>query len=104
MLHAVFIPGFNPERRFSDEAFNTMRQAADAANCQWHAINDQWQSHTIQSYANAVARMTEAEPYQGLVVGHSVGALVALVVSQLIEVEKLVICSPSALFAEDING
>jgi predicted esterase len=66
-----------------------------------NGIDEPWADYSISEYGRLACAQKELASADVLI-GHSVGAIAALSVVQKLPIRRLLLCSPSALFAEDI--
>lgn len=107
MIHAFLIPGFNPERTFNDPAFDILRETMKLSGVHLDGVSQPWGEYGINEYGRLACDEMQEITDVDILIGHSVGAIAALAAAEQAPVRHLILCSPSALFAEDsvnLNG
>lgn len=96
------IPGFSPDLTFEDSSLDLLREVMVANQVELYGVTDSWGNYGVHEFGRlAIKQASQFEQY-GIFIGHSLGALAALKVVGEMPVRHLVLCSVSALFAEDI--
>lgn len=103
MSAAFFVPGFSPDRTFTDPSLDVLKDTMAEHDVLLYGVAEGWSEHGVQSFGERVIELQKDHKYDGVIIGHSLGAMVALSVVGAIPIQHLVLCSPSALFAEDIR-
>jgi pimeloyl-ACP methyl ester carboxylesterase len=103
MTTAFLIPGFSPDKTFSDPGLDELKQVMAVHDILLNGITDGWGEHSVQNFGQLAVEQSKRSKYDGILIGHSLGALAALSVVDQMPVRHLVLCSPSALFSEDIQ-
>lgn len=104
MMTAFILQGFSTDRTFSDPSLDLLRGTMAEHDIQLHGVTNGWQNHGIQSFGRCAIEQLRKNKYDGILIGHSLGALAALSVVDAMPMRHLILCSPSALFSEDINS
>lgn len=104
MSTAFLVTGFSPDRTFSDSSLDVLKNTMAEYDVVLHGVPEGWSEHSLRSLGGRVVEQYQQHKYDGILIGHSLGALAALSVVDEIPVRHLVLCSPSALFAEDIRS
>lgn len=104
MPAAFLLQGFSPDRTFNDPSLDVLKDTMAEHDILLHGVTDGWGEHGVQSFGKLAIEQYQSYEHNGILIGHSLGALVALSVIDAIPVRHLVLCSPSALFAEDIRS
>lgn len=104
MPSAFLIPGFSQDRTFADPSLDALKDAMAEYNVQLYGVTDGWSDRGVRSFGERAIEQYRDNPYDGIVIGHSLGALAALSVVDDMPMQHLILCSPSALFAEDIRS
>lgn len=102
MTTVFLLQGFSTDRTFADPSLDVLKETMAAHDIQLHGVTDGWQDHGIRSFGRCAIEQHRYYEYDGILIGHSLGALAALSVVDVMPVRHLVLCSPSALFSEDI--
>ncbi len=103
MSAAFLVPGFSPDRTFTDPSLDVLKDAMAEHDVALYGIPEGWSGHSVRSLGQRVIELHQDHEYDGILIGHSLGALAALSTVDAMPVRHLVLCSPSALFAEDIR-
>lgn len=104
MPAAFLLQGFSPDRTFTDPSLDVLKDTMAEHDVLLHGVTDGWSEHGVQSFGKLAIEQYQSYEHNGILIGHSLGALVALSVIDAMPVRHLVLCSPSALFAEDIRS
>lgn len=102
MTTAFLLQGFSTDRTFADPSLDVLRETMAKHDVELHGVVDGWEDHGIRSFGRCAIEQNRYYEYDGILIGHSLGALAALSVVDAMPVQHLVLCSPSALFSEDI--
>lgn len=103
MKTAFLIPGFSLDLTFDSPSLDPVRESMRAQGVVLHGVTDAWGEHGVQDFGLLAVEQSRQSNYDGILIGHSLGALAALKVIDAMPVRHLVLCSASALFAEDIH-
>lgn len=103
MKAAFLIPGFSPDLTFDNPSLDLLREAMRSQGVALHGVTDAWGEHSVRDFGLLAVEQSRQYDYDGILIGHSLGALAALKVIDEMPVRHLVLCSASALFAEDIR-
>lgn len=103
MKTALFVPGYHPTRVWKDDKFDILRQETLAKNVRLVGASIPWSEHTTSSYTTALNEHMRINDDIRTIVGHSVGTIVALKLAGKRPVDRLLLCFPSALYADDID-
>lgn len=103
MKAALLIPGFSLDLTFDSPSLEPLREAMRTQGVALHGVRDAWGEHGVQDFGLLAVEQSKQCDYDGILIGHSLGALAALKVVDKVPVRHLVLCSASALFAEDIR-
>jgi len=98
------MPGFSPDRTFTDPSLDMLKDAMAEHDVLLYGLIEGWSEHGIRSFGEHAIEQHRYNEYDGILIGHSLGALAALSVVGAMPVRHLILCSPSALFAEDIRS
>lgn len=101
MIDAFLIPGFNPNRIFADPDFDELRANMHDLGVRLDGVKQPWGDYGLREYGRVASSQMKRASVDVLI-GHSVGAIVALMAVEGMPVHDLMLCSPSALFAEDL--
>lgn len=104
MSAAFLVPGFSPDRTFTDPSLDVLKDAMAEHDVALYGVPEGWNGHGVQSLGQRVIELYQDHEYDGILIGHSLGALAVLSAVDAMPVRHLVLCSPSALFAEDIRS
>lgn len=104
MSAAFLVPGFSPDRTFTDPSLDVLKDTMAEHGVLLHGVTDSWSEYGVRSFGERAIEQHRYYRYDGILIGHSLGALAALSVVDAMPVRHLVLCSPSALFAEDIRS
>lgn len=104
MKAAFLIPGFSPDLTFDSPSLDLLRESMSTQSVALHGVTDAWKEHGVQDFGRLAVEQSRQSNYDGVLIGHSLGALAALKVIDAMPVRHLVLCSASALFAEDIHN
>ena len=103
MSAAFLMPGFSPDRTFTDPSLDVLKDAMAEQGVLLYGVPEGWNGHGVRSFGERAIEQYPYNEYDGILIGHSLGALAALGVVDAMPVRHLMLCSPSALFAEDIR-
>jgi pimeloyl-ACP methyl ester carboxylesterase len=103
MTAAFLVPGFSPDRTFSDPDLDELKQVMAVQDILLNGVTGGWGEHSVHDFGQLAVEQSIRSKYDGILIGHSLGALAALSVIDQMPVRHLVLCSPSALFSEDIH-
>ena len=103
MNAAFLIPGFSPDLTFESSTLDPLREAMRKQGVVLHGVSDAWGDYSVQDFGQLAVEQSRRCKYDGILIGHSLGALALLKVIDSAPIEHLVLCSTSALFAEDIR-
>ena len=103
MTAAFLVPGFSPNKTFSDPDLDELKQEMAVRDVLLEGVIDGWGEHSVHKFGQLAVEQSKRSMYDGILIGHSLGALAALSVIDQMSVRHLVLCSPSALFSEDIH-
>lgn len=103
MKAAFLIPGFSLDLTFDSPGLEPLREAMCTQGVALHGVRDAWGEHGVQDFGLLAVEQSRQCDYDGILIGHSLGALAALKVIHKVPVRHLVLCSASALFAVDIH-
>jgi pimeloyl-ACP methyl ester carboxylesterase len=104
MSAAFLIPGFSPDRTFIDPSLDVLKDTMAEHDVVLYGVPEGWNGHGVRSLGERAIEQHQQYEYDGILIGHSLGALAALSTVDAMPVRHLVLCSPSALFAEDIRS
>jgi pimeloyl-ACP methyl ester carboxylesterase len=104
MSAAFLVPGFSPDRTFTDSSLDVLKDRMAEHDVTLYGVPEGWNGHGVRSLGERVVEQYQHYEYDGILIGHSLGALAALSTVDAMPVRHLVLCSPSALFAEDISS
>lgn len=104
MSAAFLIPGFSPDRTFTDSSLDVLKETMVEHDILLSGVTDGWSGHSVRSFGECAIEQHQYCEYDGILIGHSLGALAALSIVDTMPVRHLILCSPSALFAEDIHS
>jgi pimeloyl-ACP methyl ester carboxylesterase len=104
MSAAFLVPGFSPDRTFTDANLDLLKDAMAEHDVLLYGVPEGWSEHSVRSFGERVIEEHRYHTYDGILIGHSLGALAALSAVDAMHVRHLVLCSPSALFAEDVRS
>lgn len=104
MSAAFLVPGFSPDRTFTDPSLDVLKDAMAEHDVELYGVPEGWNGHGVRSLGQRVIELHQDHEYDGILIGHSLGALAVLSAVDAMPVRHLVLCSPSALFAEDIRS
>lgn len=104
MPAAFLLPGFSPDRTFTDPSLDLLKDTMAEHDVLLHGVAEGWNGHGVRSLGERAIEEHRNYEYDGILIGHSLGALAALSVVDATPLRHLVLCSPSALFAEDIHS
>lgn len=103
MSAAFLIPGFSPDRTFTDPSLDLLKDTMTEHDVSLHGVAEGWSEHGVRGLGERALEECQDYEYDGILIGHSLGALAALSVIDAMPARHLILCSPSALFAEDIR-
>jgi pimeloyl-ACP methyl ester carboxylesterase len=103
MTAAFLVPGFSPNKTFSDPDLDVLKDAMAAHDVLLNGVTDGWGKYGVRSFGQRAVEQSQHCEYDGILIGHSLGALAALSAVDGMRVRYLVFCSTSALFSEDIR-
>jgi pimeloyl-ACP methyl ester carboxylesterase len=103
MSAAFLMPGFSPDRTFTDSSLDVLKDTMAENDVHLYGVPEGWNGHGVRSFGERAIERHRYNEYDGILIGHSLGALAALSVIDAMPVRHLILCSPSALFAEDIR-
>jgi pimeloyl-ACP methyl ester carboxylesterase len=104
MPAAFLVPGFSPDRTFNDPSLDVLKDTMAEHDVLLYGVTNGWNEHGVRSFGGRAIEQHRYYKYDGILIGHSLGALAALSVVDAMPVRHLILCSPSALFAEDIRS
>jgi pimeloyl-ACP methyl ester carboxylesterase len=104
MTGAFLIPGFSPSRSFDHPDFDLLRDNMQKNRVYLDGVREAWDEYSVRDYGRLACLQIERSEHFNVLIGHSVGAIAALAVIEDMPVKHLLLCSPSALFSEDITG
>lgn len=104
MTAAFLLPGFSPDKTFTDSSLDVLKREMIAHDVSLNGVPDGWRERTVRRFGQCAVELSRVCKYDGILIGHSLGALAALSVVGAMPVRHLVLCSPSALFSEDISA
>ena len=102
MKSAFLIPGYSPDLTFKDPSLDLLRDEMTKYQVNLYGVTDSWGNYSVYEFGKLAIKQAQLLEQNKIFIGHSLGALVALKVVSKIQVRHLVLCSTSALFAEDI--
>lgn len=102
MTVAFLLPGFSPDRTFTDPSLDVLKGAMAAHDVLLNGVANGCEEHSVRGFGQRAAEQSQRCEYDGILIGHSLGALAALSIVDKMPMRHLVLCSPSALFSEDI--
>lgn len=103
MKAAFLIPGFSPDLTFDNPSMDLLRDVMFTQGISLRGVKNSWGEHNVQDFGLLAIEQFRQYEHDGVLIGHSLGALAALKVIDIAPVQHLVLCSTSALFAEDIR-
>lgn len=103
MTTAFLLTGFSPDKTFADPSLDILKDEMSTYDVVLEGVTDGWKEYGIRGFGQRAVEQSRAGSYDGILIGHSLGALAALSTIDLMPVRHLVLCSPSALFSEDIS-
>ncbi len=103
MVAAFLVPGYSPDKTFTDPDLDELKHAMAAQGALLSGVTSGWGEQSVQDFGQRALEQLQHCEYNGILIGHSLGALAALSIVDQIPLRHLVLCSPSALFSEDIN-
>lgn len=103
MTTAFLLQGFSTDRKFTDPSLDLLRESMVERGVELHGVEDGWGDHGVRSFGECAVEGHVYHDYDGILIGHSLGALAALSVVEAMPIRHLILCSPSALFGEDIR-
>lgn len=103
MISAFLIPGFNQYRSFEHSDFDVLKETMLQHDISLAGMADTWQSYGVREYGQLASAQLEQLKNIDVLIGHSLGAIAALASIEDAGVDNLILCSPSALFAEDAD-
>ncbi len=104
MTTAFLLPGFSEDKLFTDSSFDVLKHEMAAHDILLNGVTDGWKEHSIRRFGQFAVEQSYTHEYSEILIGHSLGALAALSVVEAMPIRHLVLCSPSALFSEDISA
>lgn len=103
MIAAFLVPGFSQDKTFTDSSLDVLKREMSARDVLLNGVVDGWSGHNVRHFGQCAVEQSRTCKYDGILIGHSLGALAILSVVDSIPMRHLVLCSPSALFSEDID-
>ncbi len=103
MKAAFLIPGLSLDLAFESSTLDPLRESMLAQDIKLYGVTENWRGHSLLSFGELAVEQAQLCQYDGVLIAHSLGALAALRVIDKIKPRYLVLCSPSALFSEDIK-
>ncbi len=104
MKAAFLIPGLSLDLAFESSTLDPLRESMLAQDIKLYGVTENWRGHSLPSFGELAVEQAQLCQYDGMLIAHSLGALAALRVIDKIKPRYLVLCSPSALFSEDIKA
>lgn len=104
MAAAFLIQGFSPDQTFNSPSLDALKESMMGQGILLHGVTDGWGENSVQGFGQRAVEQSRQCEFDGILIGHSLGALAALSVVDAISLRHLVLCSPSALFSEDIEA
>ena len=102
MINAFLVPGFHPTRSFMSTDFDLLREHMEEQSIELHGVSSTWGNYGIAEYGHLACSQIEKKSNIDVVIGHSLGAIALLSVVKELRTSHVIMCSPSALFMEDI--
>lgn len=104
MKTAFLINGFKLDKTTKHSDYDSLREMLKIRG---YTVSDSeitWNNRTVTEFANDFeAFYLNNETEENIVIGNSLGAIVALMASPAIAPDKLILCSLSAFFKEDLE-
>ena len=104
MPTAFLLQGFSTDRTFTDPSLDVLKKTMVEHDVILRGVDDGWSDHSVRSFGECAVERYRSYEHDGILIGHSLGALAALSVVDAMPVRHLILCSPSALFSEDIRS
>lgn len=103
MKSAFLIQGLSLDLAFDSSTLDPVRESMSRHGIALYGVNESWRGHSLRSFGELAVEQSQNHQYDGIMIAHSLGALAALKVVDKMQVRHLILCSPSALFSEDIQ-
>lgn len=105
MKTAFVIAGFNMSQTAADPKYEELRKAIAAKGYKVVASPIYWNKKTISEYTNEFIEFYKSNKGDGenIVIGNSFGAVVAFLSAPTIKPDRVLVCSLSAYFKEDMH-
>lgn len=102
MTSAFLLTGFSPDKTFADPSLDVLKDEMSTHDVLLEGVTEGWKEYGVRGFGQRAFEHSRTGNYDGILIGHSLGALAALSVIDVMPVQHLVLCSPSALFSEDL--
>lgn len=99
---ALLIPGF--KRQFTSPSYVAARQLIKACGYKTIAVPVVWNNRVLSQQASDVWKFAKKYPQPDLLLGFSLGAMLALITEPDIQPKQLFLCSLSPYWQEDVKS
>jgi pimeloyl-ACP methyl ester carboxylesterase len=98
MMTAIILPGW--EHNVEDEGYTNIADMFRENDFEVLFYSPDWQEHDYQAWIAGLVKLTKDSQGPLTVLGFSMGAMTAFMASSDIDLENLILCSPSGYFSE----
>lgn len=103
MKKAFLLRGFSLDTSSADPDYEEVRDAISISGYEVLAFPETWNNKTVDEYINKFISFYEKNKGKNnIIIGHSFGAMIALIVAPRTRPDLLVLCSMSGYFKEDL--
>jgi hypothetical protein len=97
------IAGFELNRTAADGQYGELRNAIRAKGYEVVAVDINWKYHTMSKFVKEFKETYRQKASRNnIIIGNSFGAMVAMITAPELKPDKIILCSLSPFFAEDI--
>lgn len=97
------ISGFELNRTAADEQYEDLRDAIKAKGYEAVPVDINWKYHTMSKFVTDFKEIYRKKAgLHNIIIGNSFGAMVAMITAPELNPEKIILCSLSPFFREDI--
>src|SRR3990167_10381498 len=106
MRRGFIIAGFNMNQSAADPKYQALREAIKSKGYEVIPFSKHWNHKTVSEYTKEFIKFYSDNKSTGgenIVIGNSHGAMVAFLSAPIIRPNKIIVCSLSAYFKEDMH-
>jgi esterase/lipase len=97
------IAGFEINRTAAHDEYKLLREAIESKNYKVVPVDINWKHHTMSKFVREFTDLYKQRASKhNIIIGNSFGAMVALITAAELKPDKIVLCSLSPFFKEDI--